>query len=105
MPRGRGPSYGRVMEQRIGLITLAVADLASTRRFYVDGVGWKALYDLDDVLMVQVGAHAGAALVAPAPRREWGGYSGCAAEPDGYHWEVASAGDGPLSAVVLPGRA
>jgi catechol 2,3-dioxygenase-like lactoylglutathione lyase family enzyme len=30
------------MEQRISLITLGVADLARSRRFYLDGLGWRA---------------------------------------------------------------
>lgn len=29
------------MEQRISIITLGVADLARSRRFYVDGLGWR----------------------------------------------------------------
>jgi catechol 2,3-dioxygenase-like lactoylglutathione lyase family enzyme len=45
------------MEQRISLITLAVRDLAVSRRFYVDGLGWEAFLDVDDVLMLRVGEH------------------------------------------------
>ena len=30
------------MDLRISLITLGVADLARSRRFYVDGLGWPA---------------------------------------------------------------
>ena len=29
------------MDQRITLITLGVSDLAASRRFYIDGLGWK----------------------------------------------------------------
>lgn len=29
------------MEQRLSLITLGVKDLATSRRFYLDGLGWK----------------------------------------------------------------
>jgi uncharacterized protein len=32
---------------------------------------------------------AGATIVQPPRRREWGGYSGYFADPDGYLWEVA----------------
>jgi predicted lactoylglutathione lyase len=32
---------------------------------------------------------AGAIIVRPAERVEWGGYSGAFADPDGYVWEVA----------------
>ena len=41
-------------------------------------------------------------IVERATRREWGGYSGYAADPDGYRWEIANAGDGPLTALVVP---
>ena len=43
------------MDPRVSFITLAVADLDATRRFYVDGLGWTP--DLDepgDVLMFRV---------------------------------------------------
>ncbi|MDQ6641928.1 MAG: VOC family protein [Actinomycetota bacterium] len=46
------------MDQRISFITLAVADLDATRRFYVDGLGWEAALDVPgDVLMIQAGEH------------------------------------------------
>ena len=35
-------------------------------------------------------------------RREWSGWSGYAADPDGYRWEIANAGNGPLTALVVP---
>ena len=126
------------MDPRVSFITLAVADLDATRRFYVDGLGWTP--DLDepgDVLMFRVAdkvvlslwaeagfvaevghaparggvppitlAHnlattdgvdtvleqaraAGAPEVRAAEQREWGGYSGYFADPDGFRWEVA----------------
>ena len=33
---------------------------------------------------------AGATIPQPARRREWGGYSGYFADPEGYLWEVAT---------------
>ncbi len=42
------------MEQRVSFITLAVADLARSRAFYVDGLGWEPLFAGDDVLMLPV---------------------------------------------------
>jgi predicted lactoylglutathione lyase len=46
------------MDQRISFITLAVADLEATRRFYLDGLGWTAeLYVPDEVLMIRAGEH------------------------------------------------
>ncbi|GAC1329083.1 MAG: VOC family protein [Candidatus Dormibacteria bacterium] len=32
---------------------------------------------------------AGARIVRPAVRTDWGGYSGAFADPDGYVWEIA----------------
>ena len=46
------------MDQRISLVTLAVADLDATRRFYIDGLGWESFMDVQgDVLMIQAGQH------------------------------------------------
>ena len=44
---------------------------------------------------------AGADPVRDAVSREWGGYSGYFADPDGYRWEVAS-NPGPIGQLVLP---
>ena len=126
------------MDQRISFITLAVADLARTHAFYVDGLGWAAeLYVPDEVLMIRTGEHLmlslwaesgfeaevgpirrgagivpitiahnvrteaevdeilalargiGADPVADGERRDWGGYTGYFADPDGYRWEIA----------------
>ncbi|WP_243229381.1 VOC family protein [Microbacterium sp. CIAB417] len=41
------------------------------------------------------------ARVWPASRREWGGYSGYFADPDGYRWEVA-VNPGDTGSFVLP---
>ena len=42
------------MDQRISFITLAVADLERTHRFYVDGLGWAPeLFVPDEVLMIK----------------------------------------------------
>lgn len=43
------------MDPRISLVTLAVANLAASRRFYVDGLGWTPELDVDDVVMIRVG--------------------------------------------------
>ena len=46
------------MDQRISLVTLAVADLDVSRRFYIEGLGWEAFVDVPgDVLMIQAGQH------------------------------------------------
>lgn len=126
------------MDQRVSLLTLAVADLARTHTFYVDGLGWTPeLYEPDEVLMFRVGQHLllslwaesgfesevgsvrrgpgivpvtlahnvrteaevdeilalarriGADPVSHAERRDWGGYTGYFADPDGFRWEIA----------------
>lgn len=41
---------------------------------------------------------AGARLVKPAERADWGGYSGYVADPDGHLWEAAYAPAFPVSA-------
>jgi predicted lactoylglutathione lyase len=136
------------MEQRVSFITLAVSDLAATRRFYVDGLGWSPALEADDVLMFEVAekvvlslwseagfeqevgpvrrgsgivpitlAHnvatpgevdavlddaraAGAGEVSTGQQREWGGYTGYFADPDGFRWEVAF-NPGPIGQSVL----
>ncbi|MBO0594337.1 VOC family protein [Nesterenkonia sp. E16_7] len=137
------------MEQRLSLITLAVADLSVTRRFYVEGLGWAPSVEAPGVLMLRAGEHlllslwdraefeaevgpimtgpgvapltlahnvaedaqvdevldlaraAGATEIQPAERREWGGYSGYFADPDGFRWEIACA-PGEVNDIVLP---
>lgn len=137
------------MDPRISLVTLGVADLAATRRFYLDGLGWPAEVDVaGEVVMIRAGerlllslwdldafeaevgavrrgpgvvpitlAHnvataaevdevlaaaraAGADPVSDAAWREWGGYSGYFADPDGYRWEIAF-NPGPIADIVL----
>lgn len=44
------------MDQRISFLTLAVRDLDATKRFYLDGLGWRADVEVeDDVVMVRAG--------------------------------------------------
>ena len=138
------------MEPRLSFVTLVVADVAASRRFYVDGLGWPPAFEApDEVLMFQVAdkvvlslwdhasaetelgrvgpvngvapvtlAHnvatreevdavlataraAGAPSVHDAEDREWGGYSGYFADPDGFRWEIAW-NPGPIGQSVLP---
>ena len=46
---------------------------------------------------------AGASLVSDGEQREWGGYTGYFADPDGFRWEVAW-NPGPVGELVLPPR-
>lgn len=54
--------------------------------------------DVDRVLAEA--ADAGATVVATPVAREWGGYSGYFADPDGFRWEVAY-NPGPVGRSVL----
>ena len=126
------------MDQRISFLSLAVRDLETSRRFYVDGLGWQPAFEQEgEVVMFEVAekvvlslwaesgfeeevgpvrrgsgivpitlAHnlptreevdavladaraAGAAEVSDGVEREWGGYTGYFADPDGFRWEIA----------------
>lgn len=138
------------MDQRISFVTLAVSDLAASRSFYVDGLGWAPeLDEPGEVLMFSAGerlvlslwdraafeaelgmpvlsgegvapvtlAHnvttpdevravlalareAGASVSGPV-EREWGGFTGYFADPDGFRWEVAW-NPGPIGRRVVP---
>lgn len=46
------------MDQRISFLTLAVRDLAATRAFYVEGLGWTPEFeDGEEVIMIRAGTH------------------------------------------------
>ena len=50
--------------------------------------------------MLATAREAGAALVGDPVARDWGGYSGYFADPDGFRWEVAH-NPGPIGQSVL----
>ncbi len=43
------------MEQRISVVTLGVKDLAASRRFYVEGLGWKSVFENPGIVFFQAG--------------------------------------------------
>lgn len=43
------------MEPRLNFVTLVVSDLPRARRFYIEGLGWPAAFDVEDVVMVKLG--------------------------------------------------
>ena len=56
----------------------------------------------EEVDMVLADARtAGASAVSDGDEREWGGYTGYFADPDGFRWEVAW-NPGPVGQLVLP---
>jgi catechol 2,3-dioxygenase-like lactoylglutathione lyase family enzyme len=42
------------VDQQLHFVTLGVADLAASTRFYVDGLGWTPTLQLDEVCFLQV---------------------------------------------------
>ena len=42
------------MQQQISVITLSVADLARSKRFYMDGFGWSPIFDNADIVFYQM---------------------------------------------------
>jgi len=42
------------MQQQISVITLGIADLARSRRFYVDGFGWKPVLETPEIIFYQM---------------------------------------------------
>jgi len=43
------------MEQRISIVTLGVQNLGISRRFYVDGLGWKPAFENEEIIFFQTG--------------------------------------------------
>ena len=70
-----------------GLVPLTLAHNVATRS------------EVDAVLATA--RAAGADPVAEAEEREWGGYTGYFADPDGFRWEIAWNPD-PIGQAVLP---
>lgn len=68
------------MDQRISFITLAVADVAVSRAFYIDGLGWTPELEADGVLMIRVGEHV---ILSLWDRREFEEEVGTIAVADG----------------------
>jgi catechol 2,3-dioxygenase-like lactoylglutathione lyase family enzyme len=42
------------MQQQISVITLAIADLARSKRFYADGFGWKPVFENEEIAFYQM---------------------------------------------------
>lgn len=43
------------MDQRISVVTLGVKDLATAKKFYVDGLGWKPAFENKEIVFFQAG--------------------------------------------------
>ncbi len=42
------------MQQQVSVITLGIADLARSKRFYVDGFGWTPVFENDEIVFYQM---------------------------------------------------
>src|SRR5579863_6650838 len=42
-------------DQRVSVLTLGVRDLAASRKFYVQGLGWKPAFENNDIIFFQAG--------------------------------------------------
>jgi uncharacterized protein len=82
------------MQPRIDIITLGVPDLETARRFYLEGLGWPAVFDVPgEVVFIQIGnglllgLFGADALDADAGARDAadGGGAGAAADSAGPH--------------------
>jgi catechol 2,3-dioxygenase-like lactoylglutathione lyase family enzyme len=51
--------------------------------------------------ILELARSLGADPVTDAVRRDWGGYTGYFADPDGFRWEIA-VNPGPIGELVLP---
>ena len=69
------------MQQQISAVTLGVADLARSRRFYVEGFGWKPVFEAPDIVFYQMnglmlGTWLAASLQGDQQRDKAGGTGG-----------------------------
>lgn len=42
------------MQQQVAVVTLGTADLAASRRFYVEGFGWTPVFENDEIVFYQM---------------------------------------------------
>jgi catechol 2,3-dioxygenase-like lactoylglutathione lyase family enzyme len=42
------------MQQQVSVVTLGIADLARSRRFYVEGFGWKPVFENPEIIFYQM---------------------------------------------------
>ncbi len=72
------------MDQRVSVITLGVKDLAASKKFYADGLGWKPAFENKEIIFFQTGGM----VFALFPRDQ------LAAD---FHGDPATLGRAPIS--------
>jgi hypothetical protein len=67
------------------------ANLPSTPRGSFGGITLAMCVESEEAVTaaLDAAARAGATVIKPAEKTEWGGFSGYFADPDGHPWEVA----------------
>jgi len=107
-----------VMKQQISVITIGIADLECSRRFYTQGFGWAPVFENEEIIFYQMNGFvlgtflkasletdveletdvvplmdrlvgAGGKLVRSADAPSQGGFRGYVADPDDHAWEIA----------------
>ncbi|HTZ72418.1 MAG TPA: VOC family protein [Candidatus Aquilonibacter sp.] len=66
------------MEQRISLVTLGVKDIAASKKFYQDGLGWKPAFENEQIVFFQTGGMVFALFLRDELAADFGG------DPSGF---------------------
>jgi len=61
------------MDQRISAVTLGVKDLQASRKFYVDGLGWKPVFENKEIVFFQAGGMVFALFLRDQLAADFGG--------------------------------
>jgi len=95
------------MEPRVTLVTFGVTDLAASRRFYVDGLGWTPTLEVPDtVVFLQVG-HGLLLGLFPVAELDADAGGGTTSDPARSAFSLAHnvGSDGEVDAVIADARA
>lgn len=90
------------MQQQISVITIGIADLVRSRRFYTEGFGWSPVFENDEIIFYQMnglvlGTFERSAMEADMNRKGTGGPGAFALA----HNVLARAGVEPLMARLV----
>src|SRR6266568_2267464 len=100
------------MNAHVSAILLGVNDMEKSKRFYTEGLGSdvgvnpqgsgfpglalnyvvRSEKRVDEVM--DEAKKAGAKILKPAAKLQWGGYGGSFADPDGYVWRIGYSAQG-----------
>ncbi len=60
------------MQQQISVVTLGIADLACSRRFYVEGFGWTPIFENEEIIFYQMNGFVLGTFSKPALEQDMG---------------------------------